>query len=458
MQSSGDLMDGRHPPVVTRRWGMLAFLMLIAFMGHFNRISISVAGTERLGEQYRLSEEKLGLIYSSFVFMYTFSMAPGGWLVDRIGAVKALTIMGFSFAVLQASTGLVSLFPEASVVFFAFIAIRGIAGVTSAPLHPGASRVISRWMPPGEQPLANGMVTASAVAGISSTYYVFGWLMDEFGWPSAFVIAGAATIVVIFLWTLFAVEHPATQPPEHRTTGVGIEHRPAPGPDDSVRSAPVVRRDSSLTSQLLKNRNLLCLTLSYSSVGYFQYIFFFWIEHLFMNVMLLDKQTSRTYSTIALLSMSVGMLLGGWIANRLSEFDLRVPGLALVPIAGMLISAVSVVLSGTTTDPEGVLFWFSLGMAGIGACEGPMWTLAVRMGRHSGGTAAGIFNTGGNVGGIVSPVLTPLLGRYLGWEKGLWIASALCVMGAILWFWIDIREDAPTPLEGDADVADDSIR
>lgn len=407
-------------PLSPKRWGMLAFLMAIAFMGHFNRISISVAGTEQLKAQYQFSDEQLGLIYSSFVLMYTCFMAPGGWLIDRIGAVKALAMMGISFGVLEALTGLVSVFPGNTAAFAAFFGVRSIAGITSAPLHPGASRVNSRWMLPSEQPLANGMVTAAAVLGISSTFYLFGWLMDAFGWPAAFVIAGGMMLALMFAWMNYAQEHPVNAP---------TEEAPA---------APVPERfDVAQTWNLLRNRNLVCLTLSYSAVGYFQYIFFFWIEHLFMEEMMLDKQTSRGYSTIALLSMAVGMLAGGWAVNRLSELRLRVPALALIPIIGMLTAAVSTIISGRSKDPEVVLFWFSLAMAGIGACEGPMWTLAVRMGRHSGGTAAGIFNTGGNIGGIISPALTPLIG----FEYGLWIASLLCVIGAILWIGIDAREE-----------------
>jgi sugar phosphate permease len=294
-----------------------------------------------------------------------------------------------------------------------------------------------------EQPLSNSMVTAAAVVGISSTFYLFGGLMDEFGWPAAFVIAGGITLAVISAWTVFATEHPAARSsPDAAAVVPAADALPADDPSAPVPNSYWDRLRSSPTWTMLKNRNLVCLTLSYSAVGYFQYIFFYWIEYIFMEVMDLSKEDSRTYSTIALLSMAAGMLLGGWLANRLAEWNLRVPGLALIPVVGMLVSAVSVVISGTTSDPRGVLFWFSLAMAGIGACEGPMWTLAVRMGRRYGGTAAGIFNTGGNIGGIISPVLTPVLGRYLGWEKGLWIASLLCVLGAILWTGIDTRSES----------------
>ena len=430
--ATGSPADGSRSSVVTRRWGILAFLMLIAFMAHFNRMSISVAGTERLMSQYGFSTTQMGFVYSSFILMYTMFMTPGGWLIDRVGAVRALAIMGFSFALLEALSGAVSLFPVSSSVLAGLIVIRGIAGISSCPLHPGASRVVSRWMPLAEQPLANGLVTAAALLGISSTYYLFGWLMDEFGWPQAFVIAGVMMLVVISAWNLFATEFPPSEQKEDLLDAAGLHA--------AAKSAPASTLSSTL--ELLKDRNLVCLTISYSAVGYFQFVFFYWIEHYYSDTLHLDEKTSRTYSTISLLSMAVGMFLGGYLIRHLSRYRMPISPLALVPIMGLLISAVCVLFGGYSREPNVVLFWFMLALAGIGMCEGPMWTIAVRSGRQHGGTAAGIFNTGGNSGGIIAPVLTPHIGEQFGWDKSLWIASAFCIFGAIMWFWID-AEDKP---------------
>ncbi|MEX1229845.1 MAG: MFS transporter [Planctomycetaceae bacterium] len=425
------MSDGMQQPVIGRRWGIVAFLMMIAFMAHFNRISISVAGTERLIEQYGFSTTEMGFVYSAFLMMYTIFMTPGGWLIDKIGAVKALAIMGFSFALLEATSGIVSMFPIPSSVLIALIVVRGVAGITSAPLHPGASRVVSRWLPLAEQPFANGLVTAAALLGISSTFYLFGWFMDEFGWPMAFVIAGGMMLIVITGWTLFAREFPA---PERAEVPPDVE--------DDVYAERSSRPKNSLaqTLELLRDKNLLCLTLSYSAVGYFQYVFFYWVEHYYTDTLHLSTEMSRTYSTISLLAMAAGMFGGGYVIRHLTRMKLRISPLALIPILGMSTSAVCVILGGYATEPKVVLIWFMLALAGIGMCEGPMWTLAVKSGRQHGGTAAGIFNTGGNLGGIIAPVLTPHIGEQFGWDKSLWIASAFCVFGAIMWIWIDPDE------------------
>ncbi|MFN0197078.1 MAG: MFS transporter [Planctomycetaceae bacterium] len=435
------MTKGIQNPESGRRWVILLFLMSMVYMAHFNRQTISVAGAERLMNQYKFTTVEMGYVYSAFLLIYTMFMTPGGWLGDRIGAVKALSLMGFSFALLEALTGAVSLFPTQSGVLFALIVIRGIAGMTSSPLHPNASRVVSRWMPLGEQPLANSLVTASAMFGISSTYYLFGAMMDHFDWPTSFVIAGSASIVITICWTLYASESPyGGTDSTSSVSDPAIEVR-------SVTPTAPGHSDIPNTLRLLKNRNLVFLTISYAAVGYFQYLFFYWIEHYFSDTLRLDKDTSRTYSTMSLLAMAAGMLFGGYITKHLTNMKMRIPAMALIPITGLLFSSVCVILGGNAVEPKMVLFWFMLALAGVGMCEGPMWTLAIRMGRQYGGTAGGIFNTGGNMGGIIAPVLTPSIGERYGWDKPLWIASAFCVVGAIMWFWIDVNEELGTKNE-----------
>lgn len=435
------MSDGTQQPEIGRRWGLLFFLAMMVFMAHFNRQSIAVAGSERLIDQYGLTNTQMGYVYSAFLLMYTLFMVPGGWLIDRIGAVKTLGLMGLTFGIFEALTGVVSMFPTATSVMVAFILIRGIAGMTSSPLHPGASRVVSRWMPLADQPFANSIVTASAMFGICSTYKLFGGMMDEFGWPSAFLIAGGMTLAVTIIWISMASEFPRTN-----TSDAAFEPQTAPAPKSDGDAASVTNGagDSSdeETSfwELLTNRNLICLTISYAAVGYFQYMFFYWIEHYYEDVLKLSVEKSRTYSTISLLAMAAGMLLGGFATRHLTALNMRVPAIALIPIVGMLISGFGIIPGGLSTDPDIALLWFMLALGAIGMCEGPMWTLAIRMGRRYGGTAGGIFNAGGNIGGIIAPVLTPDIGERFGWNAALWIATAFCMVGAIMWIWIDVDD------------------
>src|SRR5690349_20881847 len=81
-----------------RRWLILAFLMGLCFVSHFNRASITSAGDERIMREFAISPEKMGMVYSAFLLIYTVFMIPGGWLIDRKGPRFALACMGFGSA------------------------------------------------------------------------------------------------------------------------------------------------------------------------------------------------------------------------------------------------------------------------------------------------------------------------------------------------------------------------
>ena len=81
-----------------RRWMILGFLMALCFISHFNRASITSAGDERIMQQFGISPERMGVVYSAFLVVYTLFMIPGGWLIDRRGPRFALGCMGLGSA------------------------------------------------------------------------------------------------------------------------------------------------------------------------------------------------------------------------------------------------------------------------------------------------------------------------------------------------------------------------
>src|SRR3954471_8287885 len=126
-------------PPTNVRWRIVAMLVGLVFLAHFNRIAISVAGTERfIG--HGLSEEEMGGVYSAFLLVYTIGMLPGGWLIDRLGPRWALTGMGLGLGVCAGMTGVLGVFGLAmAALSLPLLVIRGVAGASSITLHPGAA-------------------------------------------------------------------------------------------------------------------------------------------------------------------------------------------------------------------------------------------------------------------------------------------------------------------------------
>ena len=62
---------------------------------------------------------------------------------------------------------------------------------------------------------------------------------------------------------------------------------------------------------------MLLLTCSYGAVGYFQYLFFYWMHYYFESVLKLGSDVSKFYAAIPPLAMALGMPLGGWLSDRI---------------------------------------------------------------------------------------------------------------------------------------------
>ena len=91
-------MSAPFQPASRRRWGILGLLMALCFISHFNRASITSAGDERIMQQFGISPERMGVVYSAFLMVYTAFMIPGGWFLDRFGPRVALVCMGLGSA------------------------------------------------------------------------------------------------------------------------------------------------------------------------------------------------------------------------------------------------------------------------------------------------------------------------------------------------------------------------
>ncbi len=454
------------------RWLIVAMLMGFTVLGHFNRIAISVAGKEKFIGPGLLTADQMGMVYSAFLLIYTLCMLPGGWVIDRIGPRLAMTGMGLGMGfcvILTGGLGWLNL-PIVS-LWIPLLLVRGLAGALCAPLHPGAARSVSLWLPLTSRSTANGLVTAGALIGIAVTYPGFGWLMDRFDWPIAFVVSGSAMMLFAILWfalsTDGATDHPRANAAEkvltrsetqiHETVGMKPDSETNPYAPLIVSSA-IISDDTSRSQngsstshvtfsdfgRLFRNRGLVLLTISYATLSYFQYLFFYWIEFYFGKELKLPDNESRQAAFTITIAMAIGMAVGGILTDRLCLVIGRRWGCRIIAIASMGFSAVFAWFGVAATEPDQVVWLFSLAMGSLGLCESLFWTTAPSLEFRSGGIACAFLNTIANAGGSLAPIFTPLIGKHYGWPTSIGVACFVCAVGAVLWLWIDAEPQRHT--------------
>src|SRR5262249_54051191 len=144
----------------------------------------------------------------------------------------------------------------------ALLVVRSLMGVFTAPVYPSSSRLVSHWLPSSQRTAVNGVVQGAAIVGIASTFFLFGGLMDWFGWPTAFVISGVVTAALALTWMIYGADDPT----QH--AGVNAAERSWIGAEEKTTREGAADHVSAWT--LLRNRSLMLLTISYAAVGYFE--------------------------------------------------------------------------------------------------------------------------------------------------------------------------------------------
>jgi MFS transporter, ACS family, D-galactonate transporter len=410
----------------TIRWRIVLLLTGYAALGHFNRIGISVAGSEIFIKQLGISETEMGWVYTTFLIVYTLCMMPGGWLIDRLGSGVAMTLLGLSMGLLVMLTGALGWIVTAPAsLWLGLLLVRGVAGACSAPLHPGAAHAISDVMPSRRRATANGMVTAGALIGIAYCNDIFGTMMDRLSWQWAFAASGAILAGYGALWLVLA--YPAL-----------------PAPSRSAKATQGTATDWSL----LWHGNLWLLTLSYALYSYFQYLFFYWMNHYFTTVLHVPTIDSRRTTLWIFLTMGAGMLVGGLSTDTICRMLGTSLGRRSIMMTGMSLAALFGLLGVNVSGQWNVAVCLAIAMGSLGMCEGVFWTTATDIGGKSRGFSGAFMNTGGNVGGLISPVLTPIIAQSLGWPGAIAVACAMSCLGGLVWFAIQFpAEEKAASLE-----------
>ncbi len=408
----------RSPKLGTRQLYILALLFGFSMFSYFDRTIMSIAGPQVMID-FGLSPTAMGSIYSAFILGYALAMIPGGVLTDKLGPRRTLTLMGVGSALFTGLTiiggrpGLGALIG----VLPALFAIRFALGIFTAPLYPAGTRMAAHWVPLVHHGKFQGIIIAGSSLGAAISPLLFTWIAARFAWRAPFVVAAIATASLATFWYWWARDYPAAQ---------------------GSPAAPGTTRKNPSWAGLFCDRNLLLVTYAYSALGYFQYIFFYWMYYYFRQILHLGDEASARYTTILFLTEGAIMPLGGFISDRLTRRYGPQIGRRLVPIAGLSLGATLLYLSTASTGVTAVVC-LSLACGLAACCEGPFWAIVTEMAGERVGRASSILNTGAQVGGFFAPVLTPWIALWAGWSWGLYTGSLIALSGVIAIYFVNIR-------------------
>ncbi len=155
-----------------QRFLVVLAAMLMSLLLYLDRNSLSVAEVY-IRQGLNLTEGQMGWFFAAFYYSYALGQVPSGWLTDRFGSRKMLTLYILLWSAFTALTGLAS-------GFVALIVYRIGFGLGQAGAYPTAGSMISKWVPFSARGTANAMVTMGGRVGGSLAPYVTALLIVMF--------------------------------------------------------------------------------------------------------------------------------------------------------------------------------------------------------------------------------------------------------------------------------------
>jgi ACS family glucarate transporter-like MFS transporter len=414
-------MNNNHPSRSTNvRWRIIAVLVFISFVSYLLRGNLSIAGTAMV-QDLQLTEIQWGWVMAAFPLGYALFQFPGGCWGDRKGPRLTLTLIAIAWGV---GIALTSLTPsrEVAPVFLVIgflLTVQFLVGAAHAPVFPIMVCAIERWFPVGRWAFPNGLTSSGLTVGLAATASALPWLIGQFGWRVSFLIMAPFAFAAAALWWWYARDRPQQHPAVNAAelALVSTEVAQVPGGEGGEKA----------WRRVLKNRDALFVTLSYSCMNYVFYVVFSWGFYYMVTVRGFAAQEAGFLTSAQWLAGAAGAFAGGWLGDRLCQrIGLRW-GCRWPIVVGSGVSAL--LLIGVALHPNayvaalmlGSCFFFNQFTEGAYAANG-----AAIGGRHA-GAVYGLMNTGANLMGFINAILLSTVAALLGWK----IAIA---MGAVFAF------------------------
>jgi ACS family glucarate transporter-like MFS transporter len=421
------------------RWILIGWIFLLSAVGYLDRVNIGIAGGAIMNE-FHLDKVQFGWIQTFFVGAYALFQAPAGRLADRFGPRKILALAVIWWGLF---TSLITVIPALASAFVLIIAIRFGLGIGEAVMYPAANKIVAAWIPSRERGLANGIIFAGVGFGAGVTPPLITHIMSIWGWRASFWCSSLIGLLAGTIWYLVGRdtprEHPWVNPTESQLIETGLP------PAETVPKARLS------WSEILSNKDVVVVTLSYFTYGYAAFIFFGWFFIYLNQVRGVDFKKSAVLSVLPFIAMAVGSSFGGWLSDVLSKAYGKRTGRSYLAAVSIGLSAILIALGTRIADTNIAVIYLAGGAGALYLSQSSFWSVSADIGKHSAGSVSGVMNMGAQTGSAITATLTPWIGTHFGWNSSFLVAAALCACGAFLWLFVN-------PIESQSEAQRERLR
>ncbi|HEV2498685.1 MAG TPA: MFS transporter [Terriglobia bacterium] len=367
------------PDASRYKWYVVWMLWCVSLCNYADRQAI-FSLFPLLRRSMALSDVQLGLLGSSFAWVYGLISPLAGNLADRISRKTA--ILSGLCAWSGVCTG-----SAASVNFTQLVSFRGAQGLGESVYYPAAMSMISDYHAPASRSRAMGLHQTSVYAGTIAGGFFAALIGERYGWRVSIIVFGAMGVVLALVLKRFLRE-------------------PARGAADSNASPPTAPRmperratDHRFLGAIFKNPTALCLMAAFACANFVAAVLLAWMPDFLYNRFHFGLAMAGLSAVIFVqLASMAGSVIGGWTADLLHKR--KSSGRVLVQGLAVFAGAPFVWLCGATQTVSVLIFALTAWGLFKGLYDANIFaSLYDVVPAEARGTAAGFMNMVGWAGG-----------------------------------------------------------
>jgi sugar phosphate permease len=208
-------------------WVILAICFVDLFINYSVRLGYGVVLPEMI-RNLGFGRAAGGSIYNAYLFTYIAITPFTGYLTDRLGARRVITIC------LLVLGGGVLLMGTVNTLWTACL-FYGFAGLGATGLWAPVITLVQRWFAFNRRGFALGILSTGFGLGFATIGAVFPWVVKYFNWRYAWFFLGAMALTMVAVNGIFLRSDPAgtgVQPwgEKHIQTNGGHQNKESPSP------------------------------------------------------------------------------------------------------------------------------------------------------------------------------------------------------------------------------------
>ncbi|HWX22849.1 MAG TPA: MFS transporter [Candidatus Binatia bacterium] len=422
------------------KWWVVFMLWWVCFLNYADRQAIGSV-VPLLARDFEFDAVQLGLIGSSFAWVYALMAPTAGLMADRAVRKRLLVwacVVWSFFTLATAWCG----------NLWMFVTVRALTGLGETFYFPAAMALISDYHGSRSRSRAMSWHQSAVYAGTILGSWIAALLAERQGWRVPFFLFGPLGFALaVVLWQCL--------------------REPQRGAAEDPNQAPLPESGAPLSvgetlRQILRTPAALLLMGAFLCANFVAVIFLTWTPTFLVQKFHYNIGAAGLTGTFYIhLASALAVPFAGWLADRLVRH--QATGRMLVQTLGLLAGAAFVFVVGNTDNTTTLL----LAMTCFGLCKGfydsgIFASLYDAIEPRARGTAAGLMNSIGWGGGALGPLFVGFASKYGGKPSALenmsnaiafgalfYLAAAACLIGAMLVFRKRNRltQKWPTPMD-----------